>query len=213
MPHFTLSQLTFIIATGLGVTALLILGALAFKKMRSGQWGYAASKASAPRIQDQTAFVAAAFQGVVKDLKEQQKRLEQLLHAAEQRAETNQRHFAILSSEMDMGVVQVNRDGSIVFANPAARSLLEMATLSHRLYSEVFGAETRLCQSIRACLEQGVATRGQRVDYHCPNRKVRPLQATVVPLTTRQDTVEGAICLLREFPGDRSVPGPSEPVK
>jgi PAS domain-containing protein len=213
MPQLTFSQLTFLIATGLGVAALLILGALAFKKVRSGQWGYAASKTPLPRVQDQTAFVAAAFQGVVKELKEQQKRLEQLLRAAEQRAETNLRHFAVISSEMGEGVVQVNRDGSIVFANPAARSLLEMATLSHRLYSEVFGADTKLCQSIRACLEEGVATRGQQVDYQCPNRKVRPLQATVVPLTTRQDIVEGAICLLRGFPGDRSVPGPSEPVK
>jgi len=207
MLHISFSQLTFLVATRLGVTALLILGVYALKKALRRQWGYADFKPPTPRVQDQTAFVAAAFQGVVKDLKEQQQKLEQLLRASEQRADANMRQIEVISREMGEGLVRISSEGFIVFANPTARSLLEMAVLSHRLYTEVFGADTKLCQSIRACLEAGVVTRLQQVDYLCPNGKARPLLASVVPLATRQDTIEGAICLLRDFPGDTSEPG------
>jgi PAS domain-containing protein len=177
------------------------------KKALRRQWGYADFKLPTPRVQDETAFVAAAFQGVVKDLKEQQQKLEQLLRASEQRADANMRQIEVISREMGEGLVRISSEGFIVFANPAARSLLEMAALSHRLYTEVFGADTKLCQSIRACLEAGVVARRQQVDYLCPSGKARPLLASVVPLATRQDTIEGAICLLRDFPGGTSVPG------
>jgi PAS domain-containing protein len=207
MPHISFSQLTFLVATRLGVTALLILGVYALKKALRRQWGYADFKPLTPRVQDQTAFVAAAFQGVAKDLKEQQQKLEQLLRASEQRADANMRQIEVISREMGEGLVRISSEGFIVFANPTARSLLEMAVLSHRLYTEVFGADTKLCQSIQACLEAGVVTRLQQVDYLCPNGKARPLLASVVPLATRQDTIEGAICLLRDFPGDTSEPG------
>jgi PAS domain-containing protein len=207
MPQISFSQLTFLVATALGVTALLTLGVYALKKAVRRQLGYAGLKPSTRRVQDETAFVAAAFQGVVKDLKEQQQKLEQLLRASEQRADANMRQIEVISREMAEGLVRISSEGLIVFANPAARSLLEMAALSHRLYTEVFGADTKLCQSIRACLEAGVATRLQQVDYLCPNGKARPLLASVVPLAARQDTIEGAICLLRDFPGDTSVPG------
>ena len=207
MLHISFSQLTFLVATRLGVTALLILGVYALKKALRRQWGYADFKPPTPRVQDQTAFVAAAFQGVVKDLKEQQQKLEQFLRASEQRADANMRQIEVISREMGEGLVRISSEGFIVFANPTARSLLEMAVLSHRLYTEVFGADTKLCQSIQACLEAGVVTRLQQVDYLCPNGKARPLLASVVPLATRQDTIEGAICLLRDFPGDTSEPG------
>jgi PAS domain-containing protein len=207
MPHVSLSQLTFLVATGLGVTALLILGVYALKKALRRQWGDADFKPPTPRVEDETAFVAAAFQGVVKDLKEQQQKLEQLLWASEQRADASMRQIEVISREMGEGLVRINSHGFIVFANPAARSLLEMAVLSHRLYTEVFGADTKLCQGVRACLEAGIVTRLQQVDYLCPNGKARPLLASVVPLATRQDTIEGAICLLRDFPGNASKPG------
>jgi PAS domain-containing protein len=207
MPHVSLSQLTFLVATGLGVTALLILGVYALKKTFRRQWSDADFKPPTPRVQDETAFVAAAFQGVVKDLKEKQQKLEQLLRASEHRADASLRQIEVISREMGEGLVRISSDGFIVFANPAARSLLEMAVLSHRLYAEVFGADTKLAHSIRACLQTGLVTRLQQVDYLCPNGKARPLLASVVPLATRQDTIEGAICLLREFPGDASEPG------
>jgi PAS domain-containing protein len=206
MQHITISQLTLIVATALGVLALIIVGVYALRKAHRGQMGYANLKSPSPRVQNETAFVAAAFQGVVKDLKEQQKKLQQLLRAAEQRADANLRLFTAVSREMSEGVVQVSKEGFIVFANPAARSLLEMAALSHRRYSEVFGAETKLCQFIRACLETGAVTHGQEVDYLCPKGKVRPLLASLVPLATPQETIEGVICLFRDFPGDPSVP-------
>ena len=207
MPHLSFSQLLFLVATGLGVAALLILGVYALKKAHRRQLGHADLKPPKPRVRDETAFVVAAFQSVVKDLKEQQQKLEQFLRASEQRADANVRQLEVISREMGEGLVRISSEGFIVFANPTARSLLEMAVLSHRLYTEVFGADTKLCQSIRACLEAGVVTRLQQVAYLCPNRKARPLLASVIPLATRQDTIEGAICLLRDFPGDTSAPG------
>jgi nitrogen fixation/metabolism regulation signal transduction histidine kinase len=212
MPHVTFSQLIFILATGLGVAALLILGVNALKKMHRTGLGHADLKSSSPRVQDQAAFVTAAFQGIVKDLKEQKKKLEELLRAAEQRADTSLRQFTVLSHEMGEGVVQIGKEGSIVFANPAARSLLEMATLTHRLYTEVFAADTKFCKSIHACLHAGAVTRRQQVHYLCPSGKARPLLVSVVPLATRQETIEGAICLLRELPGATSLPGHREAV-
>jgi len=212
MPHVTFSQLICILATGLGVAALLILGVNALKKMHRTGLGYADLKSPSPHVQDQTAFVTAAFQGIVKDLKEQKKKLEELLRAAEQRADTSLRQFTVLSHEMGEGVVQIGKEGSIVFANPAARSLLEMATLTHRLYTEVFAADTKLCETIRACLEAGAVKHRQQVHYLCPSGKARPLLVSVVPLATRQETIEGAICLLRELPGATSLPGHREAV-
>ena len=213
MPHISFSQLTFLLATGLGFVALLILGINALRKAHRDQAGYADLKSPGPRAEDQTAFVTAAFQGVVKDLKEQKKHLEELLRAAEQRADTNLRQFTVLTHEMGEGVVQIGREGLIVFANPAARSVLEMGTLTHRLYTEVFAADTEFCKNIRACLHPGAVTRRLEVHYLCPSGKARPLLVSVVPLAARGESGEGAICLLREFPGETSLPGHHETMK
>jgi nitrogen fixation/metabolism regulation signal transduction histidine kinase len=212
MPHISFAQLTFVVATGLGIVALFILGINALRKAHRNQAGYADLKSPGPRVQDQAAYVTAAFQGIVKDLKEQKKNLEELLRAAEQRADASLRLFTVLSHEMQEGVVQISKEGLIVFANPAARSLLEMATLTHRLYTEVFAADTKFCKSMYACLHAGAVTRRQQVHYLCPSGKARPLLVSVVPLATRQETIEGAICLLREFSGDTSLPGHREAV-
>ena len=212
MPHISFSQLTFILATGFGVVALIIFGVNALRKAHRTQSEFADLKSPRPRVEDQTAFVTAAFQGIVQNLKEQKKKLEELLRAAEQRAEASLRLFSVLSHEMGEGMLRISKEGSIVFANPAARSLLEMATLTHRLYTEVFASDTDFCKSIRACLNAGAVTRRQQVHYLCPKGKARTLLVLVVPLATRQGTLEGAICLLREFPGHTPLPGDQEVV-
>jgi PAS domain S-box-containing protein len=185
-------------ATVLGV--LLVVVAYVFHKAVRHALREEEPRPAASRVSDDAPLIVATLQGVIANLKEQQRKAGDIYRATEQRATETTRLLETVAEEMEEGLIVFSRDGLIRLANPAARKLLTLDTESRRRYPEVFGPESELAALVRACLEGEKVTRGARVELRTAGGEVRVLSVSVMPFRGSSSETAGAMCLLRAWP-------------
>ncbi len=196
--HWTISQLTLLVGTALTVAAVLILLFYILHKAVRRQRARVDFKAKSPRAENEPAFVAAAVQGVIADLKASQKNLETRLRSAEEQSRISQRTLEILARDIEECLIVINHEGFITRANGPARELLRADLWSKRPYAEILGRDSALCALIQQCVESGRALK-QEVKVGLPDRaEAATLEASVAPLQLSGGLVEGVVCLLRK---------------
>src|SRR5437773_7057682 len=105
-------------------------------------------RASAPRTENPSAFMAASMQGVIQQLREQEKELERLHKIERERAEQTERLSEEVTRNMPAGLVVVNATGIISSSNPAAEQALGIRGLAFRRYNEALGASSGMSRLI-----------------------------------------------------------------
>ena len=191
------------IATGLGAGFLVVtlvvvyLMRKSFQKRRDEQRdGF---KASAPRTENPSAFMAASMQGVIQQLREQEKELERLHRIEKERAEQTERLGEEVTRNMPAGLLVVNATGIISSSNPAAEHVLGIRGLGFRRYSEALGASSELTRLIAECLANGKIFRREEVEHLPPAGDTRHLGVTISPIRRGEGKISGAICLLTDL--------------
>ncbi len=199
-PHLSLSQLSFLVGVALGVGVVIILVAYFFHRIVRQGPGKEGSIESAVRVDDPTAFVLAAMQGVIASLKEEQNKTSESLRAAQHRADDALRKLEVISQEMEQGLLVFDRQGFICMANSPVRMILRIDTWSRRRYPEILGANSELAAMVGACLESGKATKSAMLEHQNASGGVYPICVSVIPLQTPNGTIEGGVCLVQERP-------------
>ena len=194
-PHFTLSQLTYLVGTAVVVGALLVAIFYIFHKAVRQRLREGGSTLPTPRTADQTAFLMATFQGVISSLKEQLNKEQDLHRASAQRAQDQESLMEIILQESAQGLVVFDREGFLSKSNKLARDFLGPDTWARRRYPEVLGPDSKLGGLVSACLETGQATRDAKVEVRSAGGAARSLAVSVLPLLTREGEVNGALCL------------------
>ncbi len=191
------------IAAGLGVVFLAIAGLVvflvrkSFRKRREGQGEEFAT--SAPRTANPSAFMAASMQGVIQQLREQEKELERLHRIEKERAEQTERLSEEVTRNMPAGLVVVNAMGIISSSNPAAEQVLGIRGLAFRRYSEALGTSSDLTKLIAECVSTGKIFRREEVQHIPPAGDTRHLGVTISPIRRGEGKISGAICLLTDL--------------
>jgi len=191
------------IAAGLGVVFLAIAGLVvflvrkSFRKRREGQGEEFAT--SAPRPANPSAFTAASMQGVIQQLREQEKELERLHRIEKERAEQTERLSEEVTRNMPAGLVVVNAMGIISSSNPAAEQVLGIRGLAFRRYSEALGTSSDLTKLIAECVSTGKIFRREEVQHIPPAGDTRHLGVTISPIRRGEGKISGAICLLTDL--------------
>jgi PAS domain S-box-containing protein len=191
------------IAAGLGVGFLVITGLVvflmrrSFESRRQGQKEEFAS--SAPRTENPSAFMAASMQGVIQQLREQEKELERLHKIEKERAELTERLSEEVTRNMPAGLLVVNATGIISTSNPAAEQVLGIRGLGFRRYSEALGASSDMTKLIAECLTKGKIFRREEVEHIPPAGDTRHLGVTISPIRRGEGKISGAICLLTDL--------------
>src|SRR5712692_11253694 len=174
------------IAAGLGVGFLVITGLVVFLMRRSFQNRREEQKeeftSSAPRTENPSAFMAASMQGVIQQLREQEKELERLHKIEKERAELTERLSEEVTRNMPAGLLVVNAMGIISSSNPAAEQVLGIRGLAFRRYSEALGASPDLTKLIAECLSTGRIFRREEVEHLPPAGDTRHLGVTISPI-------------------------------
>ena len=140
------TQHLWIIAAELGlgflVATVLVVFVMRkfFQSRREGQ--KEEFKASGPGTENASAFMAASMQGVIQQLREQEKELERLHRIEKERAEQTERLSEEVTRNMPAGLLVVNAMGIISSSNPAAEQVLGIRGLAFRRYSEALGASS-----------------------------------------------------------------------
>jgi two-component system, NtrC family, sensor histidine kinase HydH len=197
------TQHLWMIALGLGVGLLAVTGVVVyllrkfFQSTREEQ--VEEFKSSAPRTENPSAFMAASMQGVIQQLREQEKELERLHRIEKDRAEQTERLSEEVTRNMPAGLVVVNATGIISSSNPAAEQVLGIRGLAFRRYSEALGASPELTSLIAECLSNGKIFRREEVEHVPPAGDTRHLGVTISPIRRGEGKISGAICLLTDL--------------
>jgi signal transduction histidine kinase len=191
------------IATGLGagfLVATLVVVYLMRKSIRNRRDEQKEEfKTSAPRTENPSAFMAASMQGVIQQLREQEKELERLHRIEKERAELTERLSEEVTRNMPAGLLVVNATGIISTSNPAAENVLGIRGLGFRRYSEALGASSDLTRLIGECLSSGKIFRREEVEHLPPAGDTRHLGVTISPIRRGEGKISGAICLLTDL--------------
>jgi PAS domain S-box-containing protein len=197
------TQHIWMIAVGLGVGLLAVMGLVLYlmrKFFQSRRDEHKEEfKTSAPRTENPSAFMAASMQGVIQQLREQEKELERLHRIEKERAEQTERLSEEVTRNMPAGLVVVNATGIISTSNPAAEQVLGIRGLGFRRYSEALGASSDLTKLIGECLSTGTIFRREEVEHLSPAGDSRHLGVTISPIRRGEGKISGAICLLTDL--------------
>jgi len=157
------------------------------------------SKPARVRVEDEAAFTLATVQGVITQLKTDQKATQERLVAAERRGEQYAHKFELLAREIDYGLLIFDAGGYVTFSNPLVRRLLAVDTWSRRRYGEIFQDIPELSQLIGECFEAGAETRKKPVQFQGSDGTERHVEVTVLPTRDRAGAMEVVACIFREL--------------
>src|SRR5713226_9098304 len=191
------------IAAVVGVGALMVTVLVVFLMRKSFQSRREEQreefKTSAPSSENPSAFMAASMQGVIQQLREQEKELERLHRIEKDRAEQTERLSEEVTRNMPAGLLVVNATGIISSSNPAAEQVLGIRGLAFRRYSEALGASPDMTKLIAECLSTGKIFRREEVEHIPPAGDTRRLGVTISPIRRGEGKISGAICLLTDL--------------
>jgi two-component system sensor histidine kinase HydH len=197
------TQRVWEIAAGMAVGILAVVGIVILLLRRFYQSTQESHRAdimmTPPRTENPSAFMAASMQGVIRQLRDQEKELERLHKIERERAEHTERLSEEVTRNMPAGLVVVNATGIISSANPAAEQVLGIQTLGFRRYSEVLGEKSELTRLVGECLTKGSIFRREQVQHEAPGGNVRLLGVTISPIRRAAEKISGAICLLTDL--------------
>ena len=186
---------------GIGVLAVVWLVVYLLRKFFQSSKEEQVEKvaAGAPNTENASAFMAASMQGVIQQLREQEKELERLHKIEKERAEQTERLSEEVTRNMPAGLVVVNATGIISSSNPAAEQALGIRGLGFRRYSEALGQDSELTRLVAECLETGRIFRREEVEHVPPAGDMRHLGVTISPIRRGEGKISGVICLLTDL--------------
>jgi PAS domain S-box-containing protein len=203
LPSGNNTQHLWTLVAALGVGLLVITGLVVVLLRKSIQLRREEQKeeftAAAPRVENPEAFMAASMQGVIQQLREQEKELERLHRIEKERAEQTERLSEEVTRNMPAGLLVVNATGIISSSNPAAEQVLGIRGLAFRRYSEALGASSAMTKLIAECLSNGKIFRREEVEHQPPAGDTRHLGVTISPIRRGEGKISGAICLLTDL--------------
>jgi nitrogen fixation/metabolism regulation signal transduction histidine kinase len=178
----------------LGLTAIVaaLSGVLAFAVMKFFAAARTAARTSTLEGTE-TAFMAAAMEQAVGELRNQQR-------AMKARAEASERLSSEIIASMTSGVLVVDAAGLVRALNPAGRTLLEVPDgASAGSYRDVLSRGTALAEIVTECLTTGRPLVRRSVSMQKTDGGTGHLGVTASPIRGEAGSPHGAICLFSDL--------------
>jgi signal transduction histidine kinase len=206
-----------LVVAGLAFVLILLISVYAvvisLRKYLRGASGHAPDEfdPALPHSADDPTVLSASMQSVIQRLKTQEKELERLHRDEKQRALQTEQLSEAVTRNMPTGLLLINSNGLITLANPAAQTVLAMATLSYRRYDEALGKESHLARILSECLHDARTFQREEVEHITPSGELRQLGVTVSPVLappphlrgpageSAPAKIAGALCLLSDL--------------
>ncbi|HUS19344.1 MAG TPA: ATP-binding protein [Terriglobales bacterium] len=201
---------------------ILIVGFVLYRKLRTEV--RAESLQGPTRIsEDNSAFSLAAYEGVIRKLKDQEKELERLRKSERDRAYESASMSEAVLSNLGSGVLLFSPASLVRQANPAARSLLGYASptglhardafrgvsevrfpvlppgdISLEAIANLSGSQC-LVSAVEQAMKLGLSFRRLEADYRTPDSTHRVLGVTISPVKGATGDIMGAAVLLSDL--------------
>jgi len=178
----------------LGLTAIVgaLCGVLAFAVVRFFAAARVAARSGSLEGKE-TAFMAAAMEQAVGELRNQER-------AMKARAEASERLSSEIIASMTSGVLVVDDGGAVRTLNPAGRTLLQVSEkASTGTYPEVLSRAGALAELIAECLGTNRPLVRRSVSMQKSDGGASHLGVTVSPIRDEAGSMHGAICLFTDL--------------
>lgn len=202
---------------------ILLLGYMLYRKLKNEVHGESLAQSPIRIAENNSAFSLAAYEGVIRKLKDQEKELERLRRSERERAFESASMSEAVLSNLGSGVLLFSPAGLVRQANPAARSLLGYASPTGLHTRDVFRgvSEVRLpvlppgddslsaladqagslalVTAVEQSMKLGFSFRRLEADYVAPDGKQRVLGITISPVKGVTGDVLGAAVLVSDL--------------
>jgi len=178
----------------LGLTAIVgaLCGVLAFSVVRFFAAARVAARSGSLEGKE-TAFMAAAMEQAVGELRNQER-------AMKARAEASERLSSEIIASMTSGVLVVDDGGAVRILNPAGRTLLQVSEkASTGKFPEVLSRAGALAELIAECLAINRPLVRRSVSMQKSDGGASHLGVTVSPIRDEAGSTHGAICLFTDL--------------
>ena len=189
-PHLNSQSLILLLGGAVLVIIVLIVAVYFLQQTLGRALTSEESKPTRVRLDGEAGFTLTTMQGVITQLKADQKATQEKLVAAERRAEENAHKFELLAREIDFGLMIFDAGGYIAFSNPLVRKMLRVDTWSRRRYSEIFQDVPELSQLIGESFAAGMETQRKPLQYQCSDGSERCVEVSVFPTRDRTGAME-----------------------
>lgn len=202
---------------------IVMVGFLLYRKLRADLHAESMSGSPTRISENNSAFSLAAYEGVIRKLKDQEKELERLRRSERERAFESASTSEAVLTNLSSGVLLFNTAGLVRQANAAARSLLGYASPtglhardafrgvtevrlpaapsnddSHAEIAGLAGAAS-VVKAIEVSARQGRAFRRLEADYRAPDGIQRVLGITISPVKGTSPENQGAAVLVSDL--------------
>ena len=166
------------------------------------------------RPQNSTAVTLAAYEGVIRQLREQGKQLQRAREEAQQQAAASDNIHETVLAGLSCGVVFFDRLGTVRQANRAAKSLLGYASPFSFHVRELFrgitrvewqetGEEAHSQAPFVEAMQHTLCTAGPfpraRIEYLTPGGHKRTLGITASAVREKNGEIQGASCIINDL--------------
>ncbi|HUQ49626.1 MAG TPA: ATP-binding protein [Terriglobales bacterium] len=214
-PEFLKIAFTFAVGT-FAFCVIVVIGYVLYRRLKQE----ITPEVSGTRVaENNSAFSLAAYEGVIRKLKDQEKELERLRKSERDRAFESASTSEAVLSNLASGVLLFNTALLVRQANPAARSLLGYASPTGMHARDVFrgtlsvqfpnktasdgeiadGGTATLVQAVESAVKQGTTIRRLEADYKTPDGTQRVLGITISPVKGPGGETQGAACLISDL--------------
>ncbi|HUR36825.1 MAG TPA: ATP-binding protein [Terriglobales bacterium] len=221
-PEFMRIAITAAIGTFLFIF-IVGLGFFFYRKLRKDLRAEGLAASSTRISEDNSSFSLAAYEGVIRKLKDQEKELERLRKSERERAFESASMSEAVLSNLGSGVLFFSTAGLVRQANPAARSLLGYASPSGLHARDIFrgaheirfpvppatdsalasladqSAVQSLVTAVEHSIKLGLSFRRLEADYKTPDGTARVLGVTISPVKGPAGDSLGAAVLLSDL--------------
>jgi PAS domain-containing protein len=199
-PHINSQQMILLAGVAVLVIVVLIMAVYLLQKTLGRGLKSDESTPTRVRLEGDAGFALTTVQGVIAELKSDQKATQEKLVAAERRADENAHKFELLARELDCGLMIFDPAGYVTFSNPLARQLLAVDTWARRRYGEILQDISELSQIIGECFDLGTETRKKPIQFQGADGTERHVEVSVLPTRDRAGAVEVVACIVRDRP-------------
>ena len=156
---------------------------------------------------DEVAFLAESFKGVIQQLREKERELQELHRQAQSRADSSEKFARDIFSALHLAILSLDAGGRFLDGNPALEALLgrKRVALLNLGYAQLFQDAPAVVQAFEAFYGNPQPSTASGLPLPAPDGAERQVSLSISPLSSPQGAFQGAVAVLEDITGEQQL--------